>query len=296
MIANFYIIPESLSFDNLSNEDFLSSFSGFVSDYRLFLDNRSDNNIFIKDDVYNVILPNGKSLAEFAFSRDETNGEERSLKQFLSSVFLKLPTCEISLDTLKENIKNNSIESCVGIISMGQIDGVADESQIIYDSKSWLDFRRYHLGLYHGDSNYFIAECVKYYPDLFFHENNSTSINQILKEFSHKIVFHLNALHDILPRFPVEQNCNHSYLLKKFSIEANLDETATLEGSGKDKLEFSFKNEQGEDEGVVCEPHIKLCKNNTNDGIYYYNRIYFSFGKPSIQSSKVLIAHIGKHL
>lgn len=296
MIANFYIIPESLSFDNLSNEVFLSSFSGFISDYHLFRDNKDDNNIFIQDDVYNVILPNGKTLAEFIFSRDQTNGEERSLKQFLSSIFLKLPSCEITLDNLKENISNNSIESCVGIISLGQIDGIADENQIIYDSKSWLDFRRYHLGLYHGDSKYFITECIKYYPNLFFHENNFTSISSILIEFSQKIVFHLSALHDVLPKILVEQNGSHTDLLKKFSIQASLDEIATLEGANKTRLRFSFKNEEGGDEEVVCEPHIKLSTNNTNNGSYYFNRIYFAFGKPSIQNSKTLIAHIGKHL
>lgn len=296
MIANFYIVPESLCYENMSQEDFLSSFMGFISEYHLLNKYKKDNNIFIQKDVYDIILPNGESLADFAFSPKQTCGEERSLKNFLSSILTKLPQQDINLDQLKEGMKNNSLESCIGIISFVEIDDLANENQIIYDVNSWLDFRRHHLGLYHGDNEYFIAECIKYYPDLFFHENNSASVNQILAEFSQKIVFHLNALHDVLPKQLVDQNCNQTDLLKKFSLEASLDEIATLEGSNKTRLKFSFKNEKGGNEEVVCEPHIKLCTNNTNDGIYYFHRIYFSFGRPSIQSSKILIAHIGKHL
>lgn len=296
MIANFYIVPESLCSENMSQEDFISSLMGFISEYHLLSKYKSDNNIFIQKDVYDIILPNGESLADFAFSQKHTCGQERSLKTFLSSILTKLPSQDISLDQLKEGIKNNSLESCIGIISFVEIDDLANENQIIYDVNSWLDFRRHHLGLYHGDNNYFITECVKYYPELLFHENNSVSVNQILVDFSQKIVFHLNALHDVLPKLLVNQNLNHTDLLKEFSLKAGLDEIATLEGSNKTRLKFSFKNDKGENEDVICEPHIKLSTNNTNDGTYYYHRIYFSFGKPNIQNSKILIAHIGKHL
>ena len=37
-------------------------------------------------------------------------------------------------------------------------------------------------------SNYFIDECKKYFPQLYFHENNYNSVDEILDGFSNKMV------------------------------------------------------------------------------------------------------------
>ena len=165
MIANFYIIPESLSNESLNNEKFLTSLQSFVSDYHNFLEFKEENKIIIQRDVFDVVLPNGKTLAEFLYSHDsEIQGKELSLKQFLSSIFLKLSNQDVDIEIIKEKIKCNSIENCFGIISLHKIEGLADENQVIYDKDSWYGFRRFHLGLYFNDEKYFIKKKKKYYP------------------------------------------------------------------------------------------------------------------------------------
>lgn len=267
MIANFYIIPESLSNESLNNEKFLTSLQSFVSDYHNFLEFKEENKIIIQRDVFDVVLPNGKTLAEFLYSHDsEIQGKELSLKQFLSSIFLKLSNQDVDIEIIKEKIKCNSIENCFGIISLHKIEGLADENQVIYDKDSWYGFRRFHLGLYFNDEKYFIDECKKYYPKLYFHDNNYDSISKILNSFSKKIIFHLNGLNDVLPSLLEKKDFkNHTDLLIMFSTEASLDENASLEGSNKNRLKFDFYNKNGETESLVCEPHIKLCFNDSLD-------------------------------
>lgn len=298
MVASFYIIPESFSQENLSNEQYVLSLQNFISDYHNFIEHKDDNKIIIQDDVYSVTLPNGKTLGDFLYSTDSSiKGREKSLKKFLSSVFSKLPNENIDIAEIKERIKNNSIEKCVGVISLSIIDEIADENQVIYDKDSWLHFRRFHLGLYFGDEEYFINECKKYYSKLYFHENNYTSISKILKDFSGKIIFHLNGLNDKLPELVIEGGYNnHTELLGKFSVEAKLDQTATLEGGSKARLKFSFVNDKGETKDIICEPHMKLCFDDANNGVFYNHRIYFYFGKKDIENHKILVAHIGEHL
>jgi hypothetical protein len=142
MIANFYIIPQSFDHGAISDENFLSSLYSFIGDYHKFLVYKDDNNIYIQEDVFKVKLPNGLNLAEFIYSsNNELKGKEKSLKQLLSSIFSKLPTKSINIIELKSELKNNSIESCTGIISLFKIDDIAVENQIVYDTDSWFSFR-----------------------------------------------------------------------------------------------------------------------------------------------------------
>lgn len=299
MIANFYIIPESLKNEHLNDEEYLISLENFISEYSKILEFKEENKIIIQNNIYEVTLPNGYTLADFLYSSDiPLGGKEVSIKRFLSNIFSKLSHEEITIDDIKEKIANNSIDNCYGIISLSEIEEIADENQIIYDKGSWLKFRRHHLGVYFGNAEYFIDECKKYFSQLYFHENNYTSVDEILDGFTEKIIFHLVALNDILPDFLSKANTfnNHTDLLSQFSHTSLLDDKATLQGNNKDKLTFGFTNEEGEIENVICEPHMKLCVNDNSDGHKYHNRIYFYFGKKSIQNSKILVGHIGVHL
>ena len=259
MIANFYIIPESFCSSSLNDEQFLSSLENFISEYYKIVQFKEENKIIIQEKIYEIILPNGKSLADFIYS-DNTNveGKDLSMKKFLSSVFSKLVHEEFSIDDIKDRIKSNSIDSCYGIISLSKIKDIADENQIVYDKNSWLNFRRYHLGLFFGDAEYFIDECKKYYTELFLHENNYTSTGKILDGFSNKIIFHLSGLNDNLPNLLIKKNYNnHTELLSNFSTLASLDDQASLEGANKDRLKFSFTNKNASFFNAII--YIGLC-------------------------------------
>jgi len=297
MVADFYIIPESFFSDDVTEENFYSSLYSFLGDYNNLIKYKEENKIYIQKGVFETQMPNGVTLGEFAYSDGQNlNGKQRSLKQTLSNIFNKIPRSEAGINEIKGKIINNSIDHCTGIISLYEISGLANENQIIYDKDSWFSFRRHHLGLFFGNKKYFIDECIKYFPELFFHENNYQSVEKILNDFALKIIQHLSPLNDILPEMIKNNNTsNHTELLSIFSNKANLDEKATLQGSSKTKLRFKFTNIQGKIDTLVCEPHMKLSKNDSGDG-NNYNRIYFHLGKKEIENSKILVAHIGKHL
>jgi hypothetical protein len=91
---------------------------------------------------------------------------------------------------------------------------------------------------------------------------------------------------------------NRTQVLERFSIYANLDETATLEGNAqrKENFTFSFPNDAGTDETVCCEPHLKLCYSDVDKSYSNDRRIYFHEGISNIQDGRILIGHIGDHL
>jgi hypothetical protein len=145
-----------------------------------------------------------------------------------------------------------------------------------------------------------IEECKIYFPNLFFHERNKKTVTYMLKDCSGKIVYHLAALND-----KFMDSCNlgldRTQMLKHFTADAKLDETASLQGNASRKTDFTFAfmNGNGLPENVCCELHLKLCYNDAYPGDTSYSkdrRIYFHEGKQNIQQGKILIGHIGKHL
>lgn len=298
MKATFYIIPQSFSSEGISLSEIINRMSSFLAEYATMYSFCEDNDIIVDKKIYETVLPDGMSLGEYIYNNEDAKGEERDLKYALQNI-LQRHQEDLDLKKICEQINNNSIENCYGIISMVPIKGVADKSQIIYDKGSWYDFRRYHLGVFHGDAVYFIEECRKYYPCMFFHEHNKESVNSILKDYAQTIIFHLNGIHDILPiLMKVHTEFNQTELLKELSKKANFPEIATVQGSNKEKLKFKFKLDcENREIDVLCELHVKMCYDDSNNGKYHTdNRIYFHKGRKDIAGGRILIAHIGKHL
>lgn len=302
MDAHFYIIPESFTTTPSDLSVFTEMLEAFLSDYNNLLNYKNDNKVFILEDVFSAKITSSLNLGEYIYANDpQIKGKDKEMRSTLGRILMKLSKSNLSLDEIKKEIDNNSIEKCVGIISLVPIGDIASEHQIVYSKSTWFDFRRFHLGVYPGDSQYYMDECKRYYPNFFFHENNYGSVKPILLNFSRKIIFHLSALHDVFPIVKGENpSANHATLLNIFSLQANLDEIASLQGSTKfDKLEFQFeaKNKKGEIrfEKLTCEPHLKLCKDN-DENFRFSHRIYFHFGKENVQNGKILVAHIGEHL
>jgi hypothetical protein len=189
---------------------------------------------------------------------------------------------------------------CHGLIAFHKIEDVSEEFQIIYDVKGWYAFRRHFLGLYPGTPDFFVDECIKYFPELFFHNRNRQTIDALLRDCPRKVIYHLAALNDKFRA--IRATANHlTHALEILSRECGLDEIASLEGNAKrkDDLTFEFMNNLQKFERVCCEPHLKLCYNDNYPGDSSYSndrRIYFHEGKENIQNAKILIGHIGQHL
>jgi hypothetical protein len=175
-----------------------------------------------------------------------------------------------------------------------RIEGI-DEEYLVYNKNNWLDFHRYFLGVYPHEAEFFIDECKKYYPELYFHENNYQSIKSLVNNSAKKVTHYLNELikHFIACK---QETSSRADLLRKFNSVSSFDMDASIEGNTdrKKDLTFYFTNNRQENVPVYCELHLKLLYDD-NEKIKQ-NRIYFHEGQDDIENGKILIGHVGKHL
>ncbi|KAA6319157.1 hypothetical protein EZS27_030915 [termite gut metagenome] len=303
MIAHFYLL--SKSFQNnftLSNEEIEEKVKRLAEDVKLINQYKDTNKLYANyNELYPQMFYSDYTIETFICNPVELkkNGIDRDVINALQNIFNKsqsttITSKEVEKDLLSWVDENN----CHGLIAFHKINGIDDNLQIIYGIDSWYKFRRHFLGKYPKNADFFISECIKYFPNLFFHERNRVTIKTILDDSPKKIVYHLSALND---RFRDCQydGLNRTEILKRFSVYAKLDEEASLEGDAfrKNAFTFNFINNDRINEPVCCEPHLKLCKNDYDRAKYFNDRrIYFHEGKSNIQRGRILIGHIGTHL
>ena len=302
MVAEFYIIPDSFTENRTSSkEEIENKTKKLAIDFAYIRQYKDTNRLFIHSAIYNTIFINGKTIYDLLYDNDIDNDVlDRDVRLSLMKIIVETENTSYTIEEVKEvllPLHNESI--CHGLIGFNNVKDVNPNFQVVYDLKGWLDFRRYYLKLYPKNGSFFIEECIKYFPNLHFHDRNKETVQHLLYNCSHKIVHHLAALNDKFKQCQ-EQGLNRSQVLTKFSIFAELDETASLEGDARRKPNFTFDFDyNGRTIPICCEPHLKLCYNDNYPGDSSYSkdrRIYFHEGIPTIFDGKILIGHIGNHL
>lgn len=301
MVAEFYIIGESFEQNSDSTkEEIESKTKSLAHDFVSIKKYKDTNKLFVHPDIYNVNFVENTSLLDLMYNQEVANKIlDRDVRLALKKIIIESEeTTFTSEEVIKVLLPEHDENKCHGLIGFNTIDIVDSEYQIVYNINSWFEFRRHYLGLYPKNEIFFIDECVKYFPNLVFHENNRTTIGVILDRFPKKIVYHLSALND---RFrESEDGTRHrSQVLSHFSGNCGLDEIASLEGkaSRKSAFTFEFKDDKDKQQKVCCEPHIKLIKSDlAGDNTYHKYRIYFHEGIEGIRNNNVLVGHIGAHL
>jgi len=301
LIAEFYIIPESFSENPKTTVPQIEAkIQNFTQDFIHIGKHSAENKIFVNENIYNVIFVSKKSISDLLNDPTAYKGIiDRDTQVALRTIFEKSKTTKITIKEVKKDlIPKHNRDFCYGLIGFNKVEGIADENQIIYNINGWYDFRRYYLSVYPKNSEYFIDECNKYFPNLLLHKRNKSTVGSILGDCPKKIILHLSKLNDNFIRFRDDSTLNRTEKLKQFSIDSTLDEIATLEGNPARKSDFTFdfKDDNGNDIEVCCEPHIKLCYNDMDKSYSNNRRIYFHEGLDSIKKKKILIGHIGKHL
>jgi len=304
MVAEFYIISESFKDNlNLSASEIEEKIKNMAQDFVLIKRYKDTNKIYVNHEIYSVIFINGVTISELLFNpMAKEKYIDRDVKLALQKIIQESALTELIINEIIELLPKHNEEICYGLIAFNKIENINSEYHIVYNINNWYEFKRYFLGIHphRNDGEYFIEECKKYFPNLFFHERNKKTVTYILKDCSRKLIYHLTALND---KFIYSNNMgtDRTQTLKHFSLAAELDETASLEGdaSRKNNFTFVFINNIGLPENVCCESHLKLCYNDSYPGDTSYStdrRIYFHEGKQNIQQGKILIGHIGKHL
>ena len=302
MIAHFYILAESFQNNpNLSNKDIEEKVKRLAEDVKLIHRYKETNKLYANyNELYSKVFYSHYTVEDFICTPQilKNEGIDRDVINSIQNILQKSETTDItSLEAKEELLSWIDENNCYGIIAFHAIDEFDNNSQIIYGIDGWYKFRRHFLGEYPKGSDFFLDECIKYFPQLYFHDRNRQTIRAILSNCPKKIIYHLSALNDKFKDCQ-EVGLNRTQILERFSIYAKLDETATLEGNAqrKEDFTFSFPNSAGIKEDVCCEPHLKLCYSDVDRSYSNDRRIYFHEGKPNIQEERILIGHIGAHL
>ncbi len=186
-----------------------------------------------------------------------------------------------------------------------------DKYEVVYSKQTWIHLRRQILGNHPGNPDSFLVECKKYFPNLCFHDNCSSSLVDsnfnYLETSPRKIVYYLSCLNDKFREVCDEHKLKGSdanTILKDFSGRYSLDEPGSLQQNPEKKtlLTYSFFRNDMSKCDVVCEPHLKISQKDDNSKVKnidyskFHPRIYFYFADPNVEGGKILIGSMGKHI
>jgi hypothetical protein len=296
MLFEFYIVNKSFQYQiDISKEQLEESIKSLSIDYDYIRRYKETDKIFVNNDIYDEIIFPEFSVSDFLYMPNAKKIFDRDAIVALSNIIDKSNKTSTSTKEVIDILLNEHNKEIVyGLICLHKISDI-ENNYLVYDKNNWFQFHRYFLGLYPHNAEYFINECIKYFPDLFFHENNYHTVRLIFKDSPKTIIHYLNELSNNFNFCKLKTN-NHIDLLKQFNSISNFDIDASIEGdlSRKNDLTFSFENKDGNDELLYCELHLKLLFDDNRKIVQ--NRIYFHEGKQNIQNGKILIGHIGKHL
>lgn len=175
------------------------------------------------------------------------------------------------------------------------------DTNILYvsnPSRYW-EARQWYLSTYIGRSE-FIEEATGCFPNLYFHENVSSSFHTLQGDFRIErplIVRHLQALDSFRERFSQldRENTGYREVCEEFENANKIECSPQASRNSTHHLRFLFLNKKTEMmEALRCELHTKLKWGDMDRK--NQDRIYFHPGKTEIEDGKVLIVHIGKHL
>lgn len=299
MRAEFYLLNVSFAVPNdLSIEQIEAKLRSLEIDISYIRSNQKTEVLFKDDAIYDEVIVNDFTVADILYYGKAKNLFDRdtieALRKIIDVATTQSITSQEVIDVLlpENDIKSEEKETIFGLLCLHQIENIdVNPLYLVYDKNNWFHFHRYFLGLYPRNADFFLEESNKYFPNLYFHEDNNLSIAKILDDFSQKIIYHLSKLND---EFKVHRQANKFLpeALTVFSIACELDEYASLEGDAESKKRLNFLFG---DKLVCCEPHLKLCRNDKNQE-YFFHRIYFHEGFEDFLDSKILVGHIGEHL
>jgi len=302
MIAHLYITPESFynnaKFSMQDIEEKIFSLSDDVINIERFKDTNKlytnfdsiyKQDFYLKFTVYDFICE--PQIVKQTVDRDIVNAFQKIFEKASDTKISSQEVIEELLDWHNEN-------ECNGLIAFHIIPEIDVSLQLIYNISGWHKFRSHFLGLYPKNNIFFIEECKKYLPKIFFHENTKTSVAQILSDFSISIIRHLQHLNYTFYGYKDRSFSNETIKYQTFTSECKLEAKAASKDSNdaKEQLTYTFHDNNGNIQSITCYPHLRLCKSDVSgDTHYYQHRIYFHEGLPNIQNGKILVPHIGVH-
>jgi hypothetical protein len=169
MIAHFYILAESFQNNSsLSNNDIEEKVKRLAEDIKLIHKYKETNKLYANyEEIYLQIFYAHYTVEDFICTPQKLkqNGIDRDVINALQNILQKSEETKITSQEAKHELLSWIDENnCHGLIAFHKIEGFDDNLQVIYGIDGWYKFRRYFLGKYPKDENFFIDECIKYFP------------------------------------------------------------------------------------------------------------------------------------
>lgn len=310
MIAHFYLLAESFHNNAKFSKDEIEKKIMRLSEDVNLIDKFKETNILYVNykEVYPQILYSTYTIENFICNGYELKNKgviERDVFNAIQNIFIN--KSQETTDTFKkvkeELIPTIDEDNCYGLIAFHIIDNFNNDLQVIYGKDEWYRFKRHILSLYPSNGIFFIDECTKYFPKLFFHERNKTEVSKLLKDTPKKLIHCLSELND---KFNSAKTIpyNREETLKQFNSMSSFDWNASDEGNSgsrkksvaKKKDTFDFIDNNNNIVKVCCDLHLKILKDDKGK-ISTDRRIYFNEGIKYVGfDKKILIGHIGHHI
>lgn len=289
MNHTFFLTTESFDEAN-STFAILESLVYGLHDQINQINTHEGNSLTICSDIYSHWQWQGHMLAEIWQPDCQL---DRDFKFMLQRLFEKASDTDEPSTSISFGYIDNGNGATRGLLTLQKRNKYAPHLQVDSNTNSWYLYCLDKIKSSPLTSRQFIDDCRILFDNLEIIDRNYSSIASIYDKFKERILHHLNGL-NLYMREAQQNSKNRNDALIRLSSLGNFDEVASTEGNASRKKDFTF---QIEDKSVCCEPHIKLSKSDVvGDSEYYFHRIYFHEGVPTLKKGKIIIGHIGKHL
>ncbi|WP_158648399.1 hypothetical protein [Candidatus Symbiothrix dinenymphae] len=215
----------------MSDSEIEEKVKRLAEDVKLINQYKDTNKLYTNySEIYPQVFYANYTVEKFICNPQELkqNGIDRDVINSLQNILqMSEETIKTSTEVKDELLSWINKDNCHGLIAFHKISGFDDSVQIIYGMDGWYKFRRHFLGLSPKDANYFIDECIKYFPLLYFREENKDAIKSILKECPKKIIYHLSALNDkfkdcVTPELKGHKSWSNSAFMQNLTKQPHL--------------------------------------------------------------------------
>lgn len=315
MNVNLYLHKDTFCYNGIdSYNEFMQKLQSLTGDLSLIKSSKSCNapHIFISSSLNEIKVFKDRDILNVASEL----GHEESILLY-SILGNTSDICNKPLEDVKEMCKYRSDEEeCNTIVFLNK--PVCDETpistqpymqfdsyEIIYNYQNWTTLERQILGNHPENPEHFYCECIRLFPNLYFHKNCENTLPEVYDKVPRAIVYHLSCLNDKFKNFlNSTKNKQANDILMQFAGKYHLCEgSLNRSDEFKKKLTFDFPitEECKKFKKEYCDPHYKL--DNYDDNYQgrkesngkLYARIYFFFGDEEVLNGRILIGWIGKH-
>jgi len=179
MITELYLVDKSFEFqEGISVSDLEEWIKDLAEDYDHIRQHKTEE-LFKHDSIYEVNIFENISVVEFLYNPEFKKIFNRDTIRYLQLIIDYSKSTPHKVSEVVDLLSKHTLNKLYALICLHKIEGI-EEQYLIYNKHNWLEFHRFFLGFYPQSEDYFIDECKKYFPVLFFHERNKQVIIELV--------------------------------------------------------------------------------------------------------------------